>query len=202
MKTYERLRASMVFFIAICVAACSSGGQHIPDAAKQYSNISAVNPSFKPRQGQTVAWYSPIIWSSAALPESTALQSFLSKLVEAQLELKGFKMVTDKQSADYIIGAAIVDGESEQSSQLENLFKLFPSVGKVSDRFAESEALIGIIRGSELHLLEDDDVGSGIALWRSSLKAYVLGESVSEQEREQRFRFFAAQLMRGLPAAQ
>lgn len=189
------LLSAVLFFANGC-----TNEQAIQEDAQKYSEISVLNPNFKPRTGDTFAWYSPIIWSTEIIPESPELRQFLTQLLEEQVVSKGYRMVEDQSQADYIIGAAIVDGKSERSQEINNFFRLFPSLGDSESGLRESEALVGVIRQGDQELVKAGAGGSHLTLWRASIKAYVLGEKVSDDLREQRYRFFAQKLMSNLPA--
>jgi hypothetical protein len=167
--------------------------------ARQFSEISVLNPAFQPKRGDKFAWFLPIIWSSEALPDTPELRQMLTQLVEQQLVAKGYQVVADQQQADYVIGAAIVDGNNQTTELLRNFFRLFPSLNRSQSGLPESMALVGVIRPEDVSLIGQINDGTSIALWRAAIKTFVLGENVTPQVREERFRTLAAKLMKSMP---
>lgn len=168
--------------------------------ARQFSEVAVTSGDFNPKQGDKIAWFAPIIWSSEALPQTPALRLMLTQLVEEQLVAKGYQVVADISAADYVIGAAIVDRDNRGGETLRNFFRLFPSLNKSQTGLPESMALIGIIRPEDVGRIGQIPDGSSIALWRAAIATFVLGERVAEEVRVERFKALAARLMRSLPA--
>ncbi len=183
------------------VTACISRQEAEIREARQFSEVSVLNGDFEPKAGDKIAWFSPIIWTSKALPATPELRRQLTQLVEQQLIAKGYQVVADQQQADYLIGAAIVDGKDQDGAAIKNFFRLFPSLLKSRTGLPESMALVGIIRPEDANKIGQIPNGSSISLWRAAISAFVLGERVSPELRMQRFNDLSVKLMKSLPRA-
>ncbi len=201
MNLLKPLRISffVLAFGIFCISGCADKQAVLQREARQFSEISVLNPDFRPKPGDSFAWFSPIIWSSEAIQQTPELRAMLTKLVEDQLVAKGYNVVADQKQADYVIGAALVDKNNQGGETLRSFFRLFPSLNSSQAGLAESMALVGVIRPDDVDKIGDVPDGSSIALWRAAISAYVLGENVSDEVRMERFRSLAVKLMRTMP---
>jgi len=166
--------------------------------AHQYSVMSVTVPEFKPRHGEKIAWLSPLIWASDAVEKDPVAGAKVLQLISGELTRRGYQMVSEHHQADYIIGAAIVDGDSERSEELRNFFQLFPSIGTSGSKFDKSIFYVGLINSEDQVLLNTPGV-QPVVLWRSSIKAYVLGDKLEPELRKQRMQAFIHRLMASFP---
>lgn len=180
-----------------CLSGCTGSSDQVMRDASEYSAVSVLNPDFQPGPGTTFAWYSPIIWSSEALPEDAAMKSRITRLVNNEITSRGFRIVTDQAQADYILGGAIVDGQNARSEQLKSFFNLFPALGS-SGKLQETTALMGVIERRELARVQSGDRPASM-MWRASLSAYVMREKLSPELQDQRLTVFTRKLMRSFP---
>ncbi len=184
----------------IFLSGCSNQAKLEQDA-HEYSEITVTHANFAPKLGETIAWHGPILWSTNAIKNDANTQAFLKQLVNSELRDKGFRLIEDEKQADYIISAAVVNVSDPHSDQIIDFFRLFPDIRESKSGLDSAEALIGIIRRDDIELALASEGGANFALWRSSVIAFVLGEKVDAEVREQRYRFLTKKLMSRLPNA-
>lgn len=191
----------ILLILSLALFACTSAQEEadeIMQDAGEYSAVSVTDPKFSPKPGDTFAWYGPLIWASEAVPHNPQMVQQITRLVNQELMEHGYKVIADQQQADYIIGAAIADGNSAQSEQVKQFFSLFPSLGNANTNLKETTALVGVIDSKDL-VIAQSSFGSQVVLWRSSLATYVMGDKISAELQQQRLAVFAEKLMRSLP---
>ncbi len=188
----------LLFILLASTSACVTEPAVESRQAREFSEVAVLSGDFEPRRGDRFAWYSPIIWASDALPETTELRTLLMQLVEAELKEKGYQVVGDVSEADYVIGAAVVDKDNQAGETVRHFFNLFPSI-KGSRNLPESMALIGVIRPEDVERIPQLNTGNSIALWRAAIIANVLGDQVSTEARAARFKTLTQRLMKSLP---
>ena len=192
-------RLPLIAVLLLTVNACVSKHQALQQDARQFSEISVLDPEFQPKRGDKFAWFLPIIWTSEAIAQTPELRQMLTQLVEQQLVAKGYQIVGDVEEADYVIGAALVDKNNQGGEVLRKFFHLFPSLNRSQTGAPVSMAMVGVIRPEDVDKIGEIPDGSSIALWRAAISAYVLGEQVSEQVRMERFRTLTVKLMHTMP---
>jgi len=186
--------------LCLTLVGCSSQqkADDVMHDASEFSAVSVTDPSFKPQPGQSFAWLGPIIWASDAMPRDPKMVAQMTNLINQELMRRGYKVIEDQQNADYILGAAIADGESAQSEQVKSFFNLFPAIGNSRAHLKETTALVGVIHSKDLPLAQST-LSSRVVLWRSSLAAYVVGDKISPEMQSERLAVFSRKLMRTLP---
>lgn len=188
-----------VVLTLVLTTGCASQEEVTPEEAEQFSAVSVVSPQFQPEAGAAFAWYGPIVWASEAVPHDEALETEMISLVEEGIAAKGYRMVDAVDDADYIIGGALVDGQSEGSSQVRNFFSLYPALGDGSGNLPHTAAMVGVIEADDYRRI--GSLTSGELLWRSAVELYVTGDRLPPQTRQTRIRAMAVELMRSLPRA-
>lgn len=192
------MKLSLSIVLLLFATSCATDQDALMEDATEYSAVSVTNPTFDPSVGQTFAWYAPIIWSSEAAVYNEAMRQELTTLVENELRSRGYRIIADREQADYVIGAALVDGDSQQSEQIRNFFRLFPAIGPSRANLPATTAMIGIVDHDHIASFEANDTVDNI-LWRSSIQVFVVGESLSPELQRARLRGLAGRLMRSFP---
>ena len=185
--------------IASCTTqTVSDPKQRLMEEAREFSVVAVTNPKFNPQPGTKFAWFSTLIWSSELVTENNSQGQEIIGILESQLLERGYQVVNNTNDADYIIGAAVADGDSELTHELTQFFRLFPSLGQSRMHHDKSTLYVGVINAEELPLVQDPNANPEV-LWRSSIQAYILGEELADDIKHQRFQVFGRKLMASFP---
>jgi hypothetical protein len=200
MKTTAFFVACYVL-IGCLVTSCSQQQQkeeEIPRDAYEFSALSFHDPRFAPRPGQKFAWYTPVTIEVSYKSGDTFVNDNTQRMISNELLAKGYKIVEDHNLADYVIGAAFIDQNSQSASELTDFFRLFPSIDDPEADLNYATAFVGVIFAGDLPKVSTDP-NSNLLIWRSSLRAFVMGDKLEPQAREQRLQNLMTRLMSSFP---
>lgn len=182
----------LLISIAMTVASCGHQ-EKTPQLDDELSRVSAVtvtSPGFSLEAGARLAWRSDVLWmksdefSNRGNPVS---QLPVRAIIERQLQQMGFYFVGDSHSADYVIVAAVVLGDSKQAKAFEALARMYPSLEHISETLEKGTLMMALSRP-----------GSPLILWRSGLQAFI-AEDISAEQRQQRLYSVVRMLLSTLP---
>jgi len=136
------------------------------------------------------AWRRELLWlqsdefSDVGNPVS---QVPVRAVIERQLQQMGFNFVGDSGSADYVVLAVVVLGESKKGQAFEELAQMYPSLEYLSETMEKGTLTMALARPS-----------SPLILWRSGLEAFI-AEDISAEQRRQRLHSVVRMLLGTLP---
>ena len=107
--------------------------------------------------------------------------------IERQLQQMGFYFVGDSGSADYVVLAAVVLGESKKGKAFEELAQMYPSLEYLSETLEKGTLMMAMSRP-----------GSPLILWRSGLQTFI-AEDIPDEQRQQRLHSVVRMLLGTLP---
>ena len=176
------------------LAACSEqpAKASYPDELSRLSAVAVTSTGFSLEPGSSLGWRTEVIWlqgdNSHELPPGVNSQGLRTEL-ERQLQAMGHSFVAADESADYVLIAAVILGESEAGDEFIELAKLYPSLEYVSQTLEKGSLLVGLSRP-----------GSPVILWRAGIQAFI-AENLTPAQRQQRLEAIVRSLLRTLPIA-
>ncbi|MFA7555399.1 MAG: hypothetical protein WCY88_14220 [Spongiibacteraceae bacterium] len=154
------------------------------------SAVAVISPGFELRFGDRLGWREDIMVmrNEEKGDYKTGINDWkLKLLIEQQLQEKGFEVVAENESADYILFAAVILGGSDKGKEFEQLLQLYPSLRGVSDTFETGTLLMGLSRP-----------GSPVVMWRAAIQTYIEQDSTPE-EQDLRQQVVVKSLLRTMP---
>lgn len=190
--TLWRIGQVVGFVVLIQVlSACTSTETVVvqKDDLARVSAVSVVRPEFVVKRGESVAWRTEILWVgddvNGSYREALAPLDIQGE-IERQLNDMGL-VFTEPASADYVLVAVVMIGESAQGSAMEELVRLYPSLGMVSRTLQKGTLMLGL-----------SHPGSPVILWRGAIQTY-LSAKIPPSERKVRLQSVVRSLVNTLP---
>lgn len=197
---------TVVIFVACWVlvgcllASCSQQKEEeeISRDAYEFSAISFHDPRFVPRPGQKFAWYAPVTVEIEYRSGDNFVKDNAQRMISNELLAKGYEIVEDHNLADYVIGATFIDQNSARTSELTDFFRLFPSIDDPEADLNYATAFVGVILAGDLPKVSTEP-NSNLLIWRSSIRAFVMGDTLEPEARIQRLQNLMTRLMSSFP---
>lgn len=167
--------------------------------AKAYAAVSTQSADFAPKAGQRVAWHPKgILWSmSHPVAHGEQLSQHLMAQLEAELTLRGLAVVTDAQQADYILGVAILDHQSEISEQVAGFFQISPGMMQ-PPAGQNASVMLAMVENQPWLFNSGRKILRQNLLWRSGLETQVL-QQTNLGERKRRVEEMTQVLLKNFP---
>ena len=191
-KGWLRLRHLLIVLpMAFAVTACVTEQVTSPleQEAPRVSAVAVSQQGFAVEPGESVAWRSEILWvgNDAKAQYRTALTSLgIKQEIENQLVDEGLKLASPDQ-ADYTIIAAVVIGDTTDGIAVQELARLYPALGVVSQTLEKGSLMIALSRP-----------GSPLVLWRGAVQTYISAD-IPVETRKLRLQSVVRSLLTTIP---
>ena len=161
-----------------------------------YSAVVTADESFKPKANDKFVWYDELLLTDEdhTIKAPAAAKRFIENQIEAEIRLKKYNITEQVTDADYMIGAAVILDNSEMSQQVSKFVKVFPGIRDSIGNYKEGTILVVITRPG--------DITRNQILWRGAIQAYIVGEELTQEERQLRVQAFIQQLMGSFPVGE
>lgn len=189
----SRLLAMLVATVGASLAACNGTGDANPATAgtnplSRSSVIASASPEFARPTGPMLHWFSDLIWSGPETATSADSAEVLLAALEAELARKGYRFTTEEADADYVVLAVAVIGDIAAHPDVEQLFRLYPSL-RGGGEYDSGNVLFAIA-----------PAGTTDIVWRGAIEVFT-GEQFSDELRHQRIRKASEMLLGSIPPA-
>ncbi|MBB3166860.1 hypothetical protein [Simiduia aestuariiviva] len=186
----------LLLSLTLLVMACASAPKQSPAPTKTpqelsvFSVISVTDPDFKPRSGDAISWISDVIFvGDGETPEDVHATAAIKSDIGAVLTRKGYQLV-EGMAVEYRVLALVQVGDEKLSEEMRELFRLYPSLGRDSQRH-KGMLIVAIARP-----------GSVEALWRGAIKVFVEDEhELTPAQQRTRIQQAVGKVMASLPRA-
>lgn len=170
--------------------ACSSGpATPKKDPLEQASAVAVTLPGFITEPGTTLHWHRQLLWVDDPDGRYERRAKVLQQALQLEFERKGYRFVSDDQEATYDVVAVAMLGELAQQKEVQDFFRLYPTLAKPAAGYDRGTVLVAIA-----------PAGSNEIVWRGALEVYTDSGKLPLAQREAQLRWAAQQLLRSVPA--
>jgi len=191
------LSAISTLTLLALLAGCSSPPQtgQVHNDAHRFTAVSRKAPEFKPRAQQRLIWYGDLIVEDQQSSTKITAENrqFIKQTLEQQLRLHNYRFTQDPETADYVVGAALLLDNSPESRNIENFLQLHPMVGSALGRYPTGTLMVAILKPGEINQQS--------VLWRGAIQAFNMGESLPSEINRARIEEFITRLIDSVPLA-
>jgi hypothetical protein len=174
----------------VVVSACSSApGTGPVDPLEQASAISVTLPAFEPGPGTTLHWHRELVWVDDPEGRFERRANVLQQALEDEFRRKGYRFVANDVEADYDVVAVAMLGQLEDHEEIQEFFRLYPSLAKPARGYRRGTVLVAITPANTSEVV-----------WRGALEVYTDKGKVPVAQRDQRLRWAAGKLLESIPA--
>jgi hypothetical protein len=177
---------------ALALAACAGGSSTTPPESNPLSQSSAVSvsmPGFVTTADTTLRWRSDLIWVDDPEGKYERTADLLQQILQREFERKGYRFVGPTEEATYDVLAVALLGELEGREEIEQIFRLYPSLTANSGGYTKGNVLVAIA-----------PAGTKTIVWRGALEAFTDPGMQPVEVRRQRMEWAAQQLLRSIPS--
>lgn len=197
------LRLTMRNFLALVISAltitlltsCVTVYEPLPlTSERSYSAITSHSDVFKPRAGQSFAWFTDRVLSSGGEAEAAIpihVRELIAESLEAGLIAKGFRVADNASEADFMIGAGILVNDSDHDKTMLKFMEVFPAIRETLAADQPASLLVAAGRQGDLkqhHLL-----------WRGAVNAAVATDEMPHPERQRQIHQIVEALLAQFP---
>ena len=183
-------RLFVPLLLAITLVACSSkpaGPQ--TDPLYQASAVSVTMPGFVTTPGTSLRWHSDLQWPDDPQGQYKRRARVLQQALQREFEHKGYHFVEDPEKATYDVLAIALRGQLQDREELENVFRLYPSLAAPAKGYGQGTVLVAIA-----------PAGTRDIVWRGALAVFTdPGGKLPVAERDQRMSWAASKILGSIP---
>ncbi len=183
---------AFIFVLIGLLGSCSGQEQRKRMAEASLSSVITVtSPDFSPARHAQTRWHSDLIWvdDNSDIHVADSEKPKLQKLLQSEMETKGYRFGGDDFVADYVFVSAVLLGEGQRKQELEELFKLYPALSDSQD-YQKGTLMVAVVKP-----------GQKQALWRGAIQLFAMGEDLPEPVRRLRVQAAVKKLLLSLPDA-
>ena len=184
--------AIRLFLIAIfcwTLAACVSDTPiQKPDPMSQASAVAVAMPEFITNENTTLRWRSNLIWVDDPEGRFERRADMLQLILQNEFIRKGYNFVGAGEPANYDVVAVAVLGAIEGYEELEETFRLYPSLSKGDSGYKRGSVLVALA-----------PAGTTRIVWRGALEMFTDPGMVPIDVREKRMQWGSMQLLSSIP---
>ena len=184
-----RLFASLL--LAIALAACSIQPKPAKtDPLRQASAISVTMPGFATSSETTLRWRSDLQWADDPQGQYKRRARVLQQALQEEFQQKGYRFVGPQEEATYDVLAIALMERLQDKQELEDVFRLYPSLAKPAKGYGNGTVLVAIA-----------PAGTSDIVWRGALAVFTdPGGKMPVAERDERMVWAARQLLGSIPS--
>ena len=184
--------------ILVLLGSCSNSQQpsdRVINAAQRFTAVSRVAPEFQPQAQQSLIWYGDLIVEDqqSTTKITTENRQFIKQVIERQLQLRNYRFTQDPETADYVLGAALLLDNSPESNNIERFLQLHPMVGNTRGSYPRGTLMVALLKPGEINQQS--------VLWRGAIQAFNMGESLPSEINRVRIEAFIHKLIDAVPLA-
>lgn len=187
----------LLCFVSLALSACVvNREQQLAHDASLFSVISATQPGFQPREGDSFSWYENllVVDSEAKIRVDEEERMIIQGKIQEQMLAKGFRLAAPAEQSTYTLGAALLLDDSEESQRIKSFVKAFPSLTQSIKGYDHGTLLVVIAPTGKLE--------SGDLLWRGAIRAYVIPEGLPIEVQTARVDGYVRKLLSSIPQLQ
>ncbi len=182
-------RIFLIVVFSMALAACVSDTPvRTPDPMTQASAVAVSMPGFITSPTTTIRWRSNLIWVDDPDGRYERRADMLQHALENEFKRKGYTFVGANEPANYDVLAVALLGDIEGHQELEETFRLYPSLNSNAN---------GLKRGTILVALAP--AGTKIIVWRGALEMFTDPGMAPIDVREKRMQWGAMQVLSSIP---
>lgn len=187
--------AFLLVLTSVFLASCVTVYEPMPVSPERtYSAVISHSDAFRPRPGETFSWFTDAIVvsdgdSGVSLPQH--VQALIAETLETALIAKGFRVADSPNSADFLIGAAVLRNDSDQNQAMRDFIQVFPAIRETLDKDQPASLLVAAGRPANLnqhHLM-----------WRGAVNASVVVKEIPDAEQQARIKELVESLVKQFP---
>ena len=175
----------MAWSLAACVTESSGPA---PDPLSQSSAIATSTPEFITSPTTTLRWYSDLVWIDDPEGRYERRANMLQLALQNEFERKGYTFVGANEQANYDVLAVAILGELEGQEEVEQVFRMYPSLSSSSQGYSRGTVLVALA-----------PAGSKKIVWRGALEMFTDPGLQQIKVREQRMSWGAMQVLSSIP---
>jgi hypothetical protein len=183
-------RIALVLLSSVALAACVAGTPtaHQPDPLTQSSAVSVSMPEFVTSADTTLRWRSDLIWVDDPNGQYERSAEMLQGVLQEELENKGYQFVGPAEDANYDVLAVALLGPLEGREEIEQVFRLYPSLTANSGGYTRGNVLLAIA-----------PAGTKKIVWRGAIELFSDPAMAPVEQRRARMEWAARQLLGSVP---
>jgi hypothetical protein len=183
------LLTALTALITLVLIACSgSPTAPKPNPLSQSSAVSVAMPDFKTSGDTTLRWRSDLIWVDDPNGEFERRADMLQNALQLEFERKGYQFVGPNEQATYDVLAVAVLGDLKDQKEVEQVFRLYPSLAANSQGYTPGNVLVAIA-----------PMGTTKIVWRGALEVFSNPGMQPIEVLEQRMQWSARALLASIP---
>lgn len=183
--TYRYL---FILLATLLLAACSTTPTPEKNPLGQASAVSVTLPGFVTGPGTTLRWRSDLVWVDDPDGRYKRRADVLQQALQKEFERKGFRFTVGAEAADYDVLAIALLGRLEEKPELEEVFRLYPSLAKPAKGYKYGTVLVAIAP------MDTRDI-----VWRGGLEVFTDPGKQPVEQRYQRLEWAAKKLLHSIP---
>jgi len=192
-KNIGRKIVAFRLFLALAVSsmlfACASSPPAQEHAAlSRASAVAVAMPGFVTSADTVLRWHSDLIWVDDPEGRYERRADMLQLALQNEFERKGYTFVDAGQSANYEVLAVALLGDIEGHQQVEETFRMYPSLGSNPQGYKRGNVLVALALA-----------GTDIIVWRGALEVFTDPGMEKVSIREQRMQWGARQVLNSIP---
>ena len=185
--TMTRFLLSLLAFVVI--TGCSTEGPTPePDPMTQSSAVSVSMPGFKTDENTTLRWYSDLMWVDDPEGRYERRADLLQQILQREFEQKGYRFVGPDEDADYDVLAVALLGELSEQEEIEQVFRLYPSLADGNSGYTKGNLLVAIA-----------PAGTRDIVWRGAIEVFSDPSMQPLEVREKRMQWASQNLLSSIP---
>lgn len=138
------LAALAPLMVSVLVGCAGGSSASQPDPLTQSSAVSVAMPDFKTAEDTTLRWRSDLIWVDDPEGQFERRAVMLQNALQVEFERKGYQFVGPNEQATYDVLAIAVLGELKDQEEIEQVFRLYPSLAANSQGYTPGNVLVAI----------------------------------------------------------
>ncbi len=183
------IRLLFLTILSLALTACvSDTPTQKPNPMSQASAVAVAMPEFITNENTTLRWRSDLIWVDDPEGRFERRADMLQKILQNEFVRKGYSFVDAEQSATYDVVAVAVLGAIEGYEELEETFRLYPSLSKGDSDYKRGTVLVALA-----------PAGTTTIVWRGALEMFTDPGMVAIDVREKRMQWGSMQLLNSIP---
>ncbi len=183
-------RHLLILLGALALTACSTSRlEPEQDPLTQASAVSVTLPGFVTTPETTMRWRSDLVWIDDPEGRYQRRADVLQQALQRELENKGYRFVTGEEKADYDVLAIALLGQLEEQPELDEVFRLYPTLAKPAKGYGIGTVLVAI-----------SPVGTKEIVWRGALEVFTDPGKQPVSQRYQRLEWAATRLLNSIPS--
>ena len=177
----------LLLFSCLLWACANSRTEPEPDPLSHSSAVSVTLPGFVTAPGTTLRWYSSLKWMDDAEGRYRDHARVMQDALQREFERKGYSFVNTEPVYDVV--AVVILGDLEDSQEMAEFFRLYPTLAEPAENFGQGTVLVAIA-----------PAGTRDIVWRGALEVFTPSPGqLTAAAREQRMQWAAGQLLDSIP---